>query len=78
MAKDPIRFRGRDTNLYGYSFTDPINFIDLDGRNTTAAGAAIGGSIAGPAGAAIGAGVGSLIGVGGSPFKVFQIEPVAG
>jgi RHS repeat-associated protein len=64
-AKDPIRFKGRDTNLYDYSFTDPINFLDLDGRNTTAAGAAIGGSVGGPAGAAIGAGIGSLIGVGG-------------
>lgn len=27
-AKDPIRFRGRDTNLFGYTFNDPINFID--------------------------------------------------
>lgn len=27
-AKDPIRFRGGDTNLYGYTFNDPVNFID--------------------------------------------------
>ena len=30
-AKDPIRFAGGDTNLFGYTFQDPINFIDPDG-----------------------------------------------
>lgn len=30
-AKDLIRFGGRDTNLYGYTFNDPINLIDEDG-----------------------------------------------
>jgi len=29
--KDPIRFDGGDTNLYGYVLNDPINFIDYDG-----------------------------------------------
>ncbi len=27
-AKDPIRFAGGDSNLYGYVFWDPVNFID--------------------------------------------------
>ncbi len=31
-SKDPIKFRGQDTNLYGYVFNDPINGFDLDGR----------------------------------------------
>ena len=30
-AKDPIRFAGGDTNLYGYVMSDPINFIDRNG-----------------------------------------------
>ena len=29
--KDPIRFNGGDTNLYGYAVNDPINLIDLEG-----------------------------------------------
>jgi RHS repeat-associated protein len=31
-AKDPIRFGGGDTNLYGYVVGDPENWIDPDGR----------------------------------------------
>jgi RHS repeat-associated protein len=27
-AKDPIRFQGGDTNLYGYVFNDPVNLVD--------------------------------------------------
>jgi RHS repeat-associated protein len=30
-AKDPTRFRGLDTNLFGYAFTDPINLTDSTG-----------------------------------------------
>ncbi len=30
-AKDPIRFRGKDTNLYGYVLQDPINWRDSQG-----------------------------------------------
>ena len=30
-AKDPIRFDGRDTNLYGYTINDPVNLIDPNG-----------------------------------------------
>lgn len=50
-AKDPIRFRGGDTNLYGYGYDDPINFIDPDGMFNVVTGA-------------IGAGVGAVVGGG--------------
>lgn len=30
-SKDPILFGGREINLYGYSFMDPVNFIDPTG-----------------------------------------------
>lgn len=30
-AKDPIRFSGGDTNLYGYILNDPVNFVDPEG-----------------------------------------------
>ncbi|MCI0561296.1 MAG: RHS repeat-associated core domain-containing protein, partial [Nitrososphaera sp.] len=30
-AKDPIRFSGGDTNLYGYVLNDPVNFVDSKG-----------------------------------------------
>ncbi|MHB9000599.1 MAG: IPT/TIG domain-containing protein [Thermoanaerobaculia bacterium] len=30
-TKDPILFEGGDTNLYGYAFSDPINFLDPNG-----------------------------------------------
>jgi len=30
-AKDPIRFDGRDSNLYGYVVGDPVNWIDTSG-----------------------------------------------
>jgi len=31
--KDPIRFEALDPNLYGYVLNDPINGIDLDGKD---------------------------------------------
>jgi RHS repeat-associated protein len=31
MSKDPVRFNGGDTNLYGYVLQDPINLIDPKG-----------------------------------------------
>jgi len=31
-VKDPIRFSGGDTNLYGYTLQDPVNLIDPDGK----------------------------------------------
>jgi len=30
-AKDPILFAGGDTNLYGYTLGDPVNFVDIYG-----------------------------------------------
>ncbi|PCH95632.1 MAG: hypothetical protein COB83_07890 [Gammaproteobacteria bacterium] len=31
-SKDPIRFAGGDSNIYGYVFSDPVNFIDPKGE----------------------------------------------
>jgi RHS repeat-associated protein len=31
-TKDPIKFEGGDTNLYGYVLADPVNLVDSDGR----------------------------------------------
>jgi RHS repeat-associated protein len=31
-AKDPIRFSGRDANLFAYALVDPVNLVDSDGR----------------------------------------------
>lgn len=48
-VKDPILFGGIDPNLYRYTFSDPINFIDSDGRIVPLilAGAAVGGIVSG-------------------------------
>ncbi len=45
-SKDPIRFDGGDTNLYGYVVSDPVNFIDPSGlvKKDIAAEAGGGGS----------------------------------
>ena len=43
LSKDPLIFGGGDTNLYGYSVQDPINFIDptgLDSASTVCTGMA--------------------------------------
>ena len=32
-AKDPIHFRGGDTNLYTYAANDPVNRVDRTGRD---------------------------------------------
>ena len=32
-AKDPLLFDGSLANLYGYTGNDPVNFVDLDGRD---------------------------------------------
>ncbi len=39
-AKDPILFRGGDTNLYGYAVSDPINRIDPSGLRSPSQGRA--------------------------------------
>src|SRR5690606_1689899 len=56
LAKDPIRFDGGDTNLYGYVLNDPVNFVDMEGLNrsfvNTYEMGTSGGGVAGAAGAA--------------------------
>jgi len=39
-AKDPIRFAGGSTNLYGYAVNDPVNFVDPNGRFIISGGTA--------------------------------------
>jgi RHS repeat-associated protein len=34
-SKDPIRFAGGDSNIYGYVFSDPVNFVDPTGLHAT-------------------------------------------
>jgi len=46
-AKDPIDFEGGDTNLYGYVFSDPVNWIDPSGEIAQAFVGAVIGAIAG-------------------------------
>ncbi|MGE9745721.1 RHS repeat-associated core domain-containing protein [Bdellovibrio bacteriovorus] len=49
-SKDPILFNGGDTNLYGYTFSDPINFVDPSGHfgiMGVLVGAATGGVVGG-------------------------------
>jgi RHS repeat-associated protein len=31
-SKDPVRFAGKDSNLYGYVLADPVNHVDPSGR----------------------------------------------
>jgi len=64
-AKDPSGFKGRDTNLYRYTFGDPINFRDPKGKNTIAVGGGVGFAVGGPPGALVGAAIGAGILYGG-------------
>jgi RHS repeat-associated protein len=50
-AKDPIRFAGRDSNLYGYVLNDPIRWIDPTGNG--ALGTILSVSLGGAANAAL-------------------------
>jgi len=40
VSKDPILFRGRQTNLYVYVTNDPINWLDPDGHDPSYASVA--------------------------------------
>ena len=62
-SKDPIKFAGGDTNLYGYVLNDPVNWVDPWGLNP-GVGAVVGCSVAGPVGAIVGAGIGLALGYG--------------
>lgn len=73
LSKDPIRFNGGDTNLYGYVMADPVNFIDPSGLSISdylipwGTGTGGGNIVGGVVGGSIGAGIGVIVGgpVGG-------------
>ncbi|MNJ99777.1 putative deoxyribonuclease RhsB [compost metagenome] len=52
-SKDPILFMGGDANLYGYTWNDPVNFVDPMGLW----------------GFQIGVGAGGMLGLGGAGFS---------
>jgi RHS repeat-associated protein len=67
VSKDPSRFAD-GTNQYIYVHNDPVNFLDLTGNNSVAAGvlvgAGVGAAVGGLPGAVIGALGGALLGLG--------------
>lgn len=50
ISKDPILFGGGDTNVYNYTFSDPVNFVDPSGL--LGAGVTYGGQVTAPGGGA--------------------------
>ncbi len=78
-AKDPIRFAGGDTNLYGYVLSDSVNAIDPWGllNPATGAGAAIGSFVMPGPGTIIGAVIGTGVGIiGGQILWDNVIKPL--
>lgn len=68
-SKDPILFDGGTSNLYGYSFSDPVNFVDSNGKHPVLALGAIivgGGLVGGIASAS------TAYALGGSIDEVMQ------
>ena len=49
-AMDPIVFMGGDSNIYSRSFSDPINYLDLDGKVSVLVGYEANATIGGGAG----------------------------
>ncbi len=82
-SKDPIRFAGGDSNIFGYVFSDPVNFIDPTGKYFwNVAGTIVGGIWSGVSawkqggsltqvmGATVVGAANGFIGGGGVMFKV--------
>ena len=44
-AKDPALFAGGQSNLYAYSHSDPVNYLDVDGRHPIVAALIAGGFV---------------------------------
>ena len=59
-GRDPVLFRGRSTNLYTYVGNDPVNMVDLNGREAGAPSGDFNGAVAGES--TVGAG-GEVVGV---------------
>lgn len=47
LQRDPILYRGGDSNLYNYSVSDPINFVDHNGKGPEQVAVGVVGAIVG-------------------------------
>ena len=84
ISEDPIGFRGRDVNFYGYVHNDPLRLIDPTGlrRCHPIVGAIIGGLLGagggGVVGGVLGAVAGGTIGGAGGTLVVPGVGTIAG
>ncbi len=62
VSEDPIGWDG-GINFYAYTLNNPMNSADPEGLSTVAAGAIVGGAVAGPPGAVVGGMVGLIGGI---------------
>ncbi|HLL54423.1 MAG TPA: RHS repeat-associated core domain-containing protein, partial [Myxococcaceae bacterium] len=46
-SKDPLRFAGGDTNLYAYTWQDPVNLVDPEGESPLSVAGVFAGAIVG-------------------------------
>ncbi len=66
-SPDPSLFAGGDSNLYAYVLNDPVNYVDLSGRNSALAAAATAGGVA----------TGIVAAIAGAPFLLIAASVVA-
>lgn len=62
LSKNPLRFNGGDSNLYGYVMSDPVNFIDPSGNVPVLPGLLNSNGNGGATGATVGATIGGILG----------------
>ena len=76
-AVDPIRFRGNDTNLFGYVMNDPVNLKDTNGMLVTIQEASATASVNGTLRATLGlAATGVMVAVDGPPWREEDLREI--